>query len=182
MSLKFGILGLMVAEPLHGYEIKSRFEALMGGTWEVNIGQIYATLQRLERDDLIESVGERGDRGKLAYRLTEQGSRELTTWLTQPEPAPQLLHDDLFVKLLLLRRLANGDLADLLQRQRRVLLQHLRDLAALERQARGDGRTDLLLIIQGASMHTEADIKWLDLCLDEIARQSSPGTDGHARA
>lgn len=175
MSLKFGILGLMTEEPLHGYEIKSRFETLMGGTWDVNIGQIYATLQRLERDGLIVAASERGDRGKLAYRLTEQGAQEFTAWLNQPETAPPLLHEDLSVKLLLLRRLAPEDLAQLLQRQRRVQLQHLRDLGTLERQARADGRTDLLLILRGAILHTEADIKWLDLCLDEVTSTHPPG-------
>ena len=53
MSLRFGILGLLAEKPLHGYEVKTRFESLLGGTWEVNIGQIYSTLQRLERDGLV---------------------------------------------------------------------------------------------------------------------------------
>jgi DNA-binding PadR family transcriptional regulator len=174
MSLKFGILGLMAEEPLHGYEIKSRFESLLGGAWEVNIGQIYATLQRLERDGLISTVGERGDRGKLAYQLTERGSQEFATWLGQPEAVPSLLHEDFSVKLLLLRRLASDDLATLLNKQRRMQLQHLRDLAAMERGARDDGRADLALIIKGAILHTEADIAWLDLCLDEVAAAHPP--------
>jgi DNA-binding PadR family transcriptional regulator len=168
MSLKFGILGLLTEEPLHGYQVKSRFESMLGGTWEVNIGQIYSTLQRLERDGLVEAVGERGDRGKLAYRLTEPGHRELEHWLAEPEAEPQLLREDLFVKLLLLYRLGNRNLHELLLRQRRVFLQRLRDLAELERRARADGRDDLVLLAKGAAIHTEADIKWLDLCLEEL--------------
>jgi DNA-binding PadR family transcriptional regulator len=82
MSLRYGILGLLVEEPLHGYQIKSRFETLFGNAWEVNIGQVYSTLQRLERDGLIEAVGERGDRGKLAYQVTASGRRQLEEWLT----------------------------------------------------------------------------------------------------
>jgi DNA-binding PadR family transcriptional regulator len=168
MSLKFGILGLLTEAPLHGYEVRGRFETMMGGSWEVNIGQIYITLQRLERDQMIESIGERGDRGKIAYRITNLGRQELNTWLTQPDIDPQLLHEDLFVKILLLRRLAPDNLVDLLQEQQQVKLQHLRNLGAIERQARVNGRHDLLLIVRGAMMHTEADIKWLDLCLDEF--------------
>lgn len=168
MSLKFGILGLMTDEPLHGYEVKSRFEALLGGAREVNIGQIYSTMQRLERDGLIVADGERGDRGKQAYRLTAQGRQELDTWLTQPESGPQLLHDDLFVKLLLMRRLAHGNVSELLYQQRRLQLHHLRDLAALERQARADHRPDLVLVIRGATLHAEADVRWLDECLEEL--------------
>ena len=61
MSLRFGILGLLAEKPLHGYEVKTRFESLLGGTWEVNIGQIYSTLQRLERDGLVAPADDRGD-------------------------------------------------------------------------------------------------------------------------
>jgi DNA-binding PadR family transcriptional regulator len=173
MSLKFGILGLLTEEPLHGYEVKSRFETMVGGTWDVNIGQVYSTLQRLERDGMVEAAGERGDRGKQAYQLTERGQRELAEWLAQPEAEPQELRQDLFVKLLLVRRLANGNLQGLLMRQRRVYLQRLRDLAELERRMRQEGRDDLLLLIKGAVLHTEADIKWLDVYLEEIGNLES---------
>src|ERR1700693_1440837 len=91
MSLKFGILGLLAEQPLHGYEVKTRFEEMLGGTWEVNIGQIYTTLQRLERDRLVEPAGERGERGKHAYTLTEHGQTALHDWLENPESEPQQL-------------------------------------------------------------------------------------------
>ncbi len=165
--MRYGILGLLAEEPLHGYQIKSRFEALLGHTWDVNIGQVYSTLQRLERDGFIEAVGERGDRGKLAYQATAPGRRQLAQWLNEPETEPTYLHETLSVKLLLIRRLAKGDLDGWLARQQRVYLQRLRDLAALERQARQEGRSDLALLIKGAILHTEADIKWMDLCLEE---------------
>ena len=86
MSLKFGVLGLLKEEPLHGYEVKNRFEAMLGGTWEVNIGQVYTTLQRLERDGLIRPVGPRGDRGKLLYELSPEGQKALNHWLASLTP------------------------------------------------------------------------------------------------
>lgn len=176
MSLRNGILGLLVEEPLHGYEIKSRFETLFGNALEVNIGQVYSTLQRLERDGLIEAVGERGDRGKLAYQVTTSGRRQLEEWLTEPETEPQYLRDALYVKLLLLRRLTKGNLNVLFAKQRRVYLQRLRDLAELERRAREEGRHDFVLLIKGAIIHTEADLKWIDVCLEEIANlDAQPG-------
>ena len=81
VSLKYGVLGLLAEEPLHGYEVKNRFEAMLGGTWEVNIGQVYTTLQRLERDGLVRPVGARGDRGKLLYELSDPGRKA-------PAPVP----------------------------------------------------------------------------------------------
>jgi DNA-binding PadR family transcriptional regulator len=175
MSLKFGILGLLAEEPLHGYEVKNRFESLLGGTWEVNIGQVYSTLQRLERDGLVEPADDRGDRGKLPYHLTTTGRRTLDDWLRKPEAEPQQLREEIYVKLLLASRLANGNLDRLLADQRRIYLQRLKDLAGLERQARGQGRDDLVLLMKGAVLHTEADLKWTDVWSEELRRQSKRG-------
>jgi DNA-binding PadR family transcriptional regulator len=142
--------------------VKNRFEAMLGGTWEVNIGQIYTTLQRLERDGLIRPVGRRGDRGKLQYELSAEGSKALDQWLEQPDSGPQQLHEEIYVKLLLATRIANGDLQPMLARQKRTYLQRLRDLNRLEERARRDGRFDLARLVRGALLHAEADLKWMD--------------------
>src|SRR4029077_4807858 len=88
MSLKYGVMGLLAEESLHGYEVKNRFEAMLGGTWEVNIGQIYTTLQRREREGLVRPAGPRGDRGKLLYELSPEGRHALKQWLPPPAPRP----------------------------------------------------------------------------------------------
>jgi DNA-binding PadR family transcriptional regulator len=155
-------MGLLATEPLHGYEVKNRFEDMFGGTWEVNIGQIYTTLQRLERDGLVRPVGERGDRGKLQYELSPEGHKSLNEWLAKPDSGPQQLREDIYVKLLVATRVANGDLKQLLGRQKRSYLQRLRDLNQLEERARKDGRNDLARLVRGALLHTEADLKWVD--------------------
>jgi DNA-binding PadR family transcriptional regulator len=170
MSLKFGILGLLAEQPLHAYSIKARFEDLLGGSWEVNIGQVYTTLQRLERDGLVEPAEPRGDRGRLPYRLTEVGRKALEAWLAEPESEPQQLREEIYLKLQLATRIANGDLPALLARQRRVYLQRLKDLAVLEQKAKVQGRDDLVLLYKGAILHTEADLKWVDACAQEIRK------------
>src|SRR5438093_5259258 len=162
MSLKYGVLGLLAEEPLHGYEVKNRFESMLGGTWEVNIGQIYTTLQRLERDGWVRPVGLRGDRGKPLYELSDIGRKQLADWLAKPDSGPQHLHEDIHVKLLLATRVANGGLPALLARTKRAYLQRLRDLNVLEERARRGGRNDLARLVRGALLHTEADLKWMD--------------------
>jgi DNA-binding PadR family transcriptional regulator len=168
MSLKFGILGLLAEQPLHAYAVKARFEDLLGGSWEVNIGQVSTTLQRLERDGLVEPAESRGDRGRLPYRLTDEGRKALEDWLAEPESEPQQLREEIYVKLLLASRVARGGLPGLLARQRRVYLQRLKDLAVLEQKAKSAGRDDLVLLYKGAVLHTEADLKWVDVCAQEV--------------
>src|SRR5262245_16803190 len=116
MTLKFGILGLLAEQPLHAYAVKTRFQDLLGGSWEVNIGQVYTTLQRLERDGLVTPAEGRGDRGKMPYRLTGEGHKALEAWLAEPESEPQQLREEIYLKLLLAVRLADGDLPTLLAR------------------------------------------------------------------
>jgi DNA-binding PadR family transcriptional regulator len=177
MSLKFGVLGLLAEHALHGYEVKTRYEALFGDAWELNIGQVYTTLQRLERDGLVTAVGDRGDRGKQRYGLTDAGKTALEEWLHEPAEETQQLRQDIYLKLLLISRLANGNLEGLLARQRRVYLQRLKDLGEMERRARREGRGDLVLLIQGAVFHTEADLKWIDVCAEQ-AHEMAHGTGG----
>jgi len=171
------MLGLLAEEPLHGYELKARFEAMLGGSWEVNIGQVYATLQRLERDGLVRAVGTRGDRGKLAYELSDQGRSALDAWLAQPDFGPQQLREDFYVKVLLASRLANGDLRPLLGRQRRGYLQRMRDLNRLEERARREDRHDLARLVRGALLHAEADLKWIDELIEESTIEELKGNE-----
>jgi DNA-binding PadR family transcriptional regulator len=171
MSLKFGILGLLADRPLHGYQVKQSFEDLLGGTWEVNIGQVYQTLQRLERDGLVQATGDRGDRGRQAYGVTDAGRAAFAEWLGDPEHQPQVLREEVYIKLALLGRHADGRLEQVLDDQRGVYLQRLRDLADQERAARVAGRTELSLLFKGAQLHTEADLKWLDACADVFGRR-----------
>src|SRR5438876_4526948 len=117
MSLKYGVLGLLAEEPLHGYEVKNRFEALLGGTWEVDIGQVYTTLQRLERDGLVRPLGRRGDRGKLLYELSASGREALDAWLAEPDLSPLPLHEEIYVKLVLAAGLAYCQLGPRLARK-----------------------------------------------------------------
>src|SRR5256714_13289091 len=127
---------------------------MLGGTWDVNIGQIYTTLQRLERDGLVRPVGSRGDRGKQSYELSPEGHKALDQWLAQPDSGPQQLHEDIYVKLLLATRIANGNLQQLPGRQKRAYLQRLRDLNRLEERAPRDGRADPAALVRGARLPT----------------------------
>src|SRR5947208_15504267 len=84
--LKFALLGLLAKESRHGYDLKRAFERLLGGTWPINIGQIYTTLTRLERDGLVtaETVTQTSVPDRKVYSLTPAGHDALAEWLAQP--------------------------------------------------------------------------------------------------
>jgi len=162
VSVRHALLALLSEGPKYGLRLQQEFEERTGEVWPLNVGQVYTTLQRLERDGLVRPVGARGDRGKQSYELSPAGQKALDQWLAEPDSGPQQLHEEIYVKLLLATRIANGDLKGMLARQKRAYLQRLRDLNRLEEGARRDGRIDLARLVRGALLHTEADIKWMD--------------------
>jgi DNA-binding PadR family transcriptional regulator len=129
----------------------------------LNAGQVYVTLQRLQRDELVadDAVAQRGRPDKRVYRLTDAGRRALEEWMGTAS-APTRLRDDFFMKLVFARAIGLADPAELIERQRAA---YLRSLAELERVlAAGDTDPTTALVVEGAALHLEADLKWLDRC------------------
>ncbi|WP_028067230.1 PadR family transcriptional regulator [Solirubrobacter soli] len=162
--MRFPLLALLANGPAHGYELKSAMEQRFGAVLPpLNAGQIYTTLGRLERDGLVDddAVAQNGRPNKRVYKLTEKGKSELAGWVADSTPQTRL-KDDFFIKLVLARAAGIADPAELIDRQRTAYLQALRDLDDVAAQANGDDTAALL--VEGAALHLEADLKWLDLC------------------
>ena len=165
--LPHALIGLLARQPLHGYDLKNRLEQALGGNWEINFGQIYTTLSRLERDGLITAGAEVEDgRGKKTYEITDLGRRELETWLAQPVEKVGSLRDEFLVKLIVRHLAGYGDTLAIIAQQRQAYLQQLRELTALATRKKDDPFVSLL--IEGAILHLQADLRWLDLCDEQL--------------
>jgi DNA-binding PadR family transcriptional regulator len=174
--MRNAILAVLAAAPAHGYELKQAIEKLFGDLWPpVNIGQIYTTLARLERDGLVRGVyvAQESRPDKRVYELTDDGRRELRKWIDTPSVELRL-KDEFFTKLILagLPGVADGsDPAALIERQRTAFLRSLRDLNDLALRHDAGADTPALLLIEGALLHLQADLKWLDLCADRLTKE-----------
>jgi len=103
MSVKHALLGILAQAPRHGYDLKRAFDDKLGDFWNLNVGQIYTTLSRLEADELIQhDAVEQDDKpDKKVYRLTPAGHAEFADWRTRAlKPEPRNLRDELFVRIL----------------------------------------------------------------------------------
>ena len=160
--LKYLLLALLAERPRHGYELKRDFEALLGGTWLLNIGQIYLTLGRMEEDGLIvaEVVHQELLPDRKVFAVTEIGRKELARWTDEGAGETVKVRDELYFKVLA-QAVSGGDIEDVIWRQRESVVRALAELARL-RDAEGRGATALLL--EGAILRIEADMKWLDVC------------------
>src|SRR5262249_59586695 len=94
MSVPHALLALLREGPKYGLRLQTEFESRTGEVWPLNVGQVYTTLQRLERDGLVEADGEGEGEGERSqkqkrYRITPAGAQEFTDWLrTPPELVP----------------------------------------------------------------------------------------------
>ena len=196
MSIKAAMLALLEPGPMYGYQLRAEFEQRTGGTWPLNIGQVYTTLSRLERDGLVEHVSgggadvetdqtdraDRADRaGQVRYRVTPAGRDEVSAWFTTPVSRTQPPRDELAIKLAIAVTLPGVDVASMLQRQRTATMSALQDYTRLKRTGRAsrpDQAEDLAwsLVLDSLVFDAEAEIRWLDHCEARLRRAVTEGT------
>lgn len=169
MSLKHTLLALLSHERGHGYELKMRFEEALGPLWPLREAQIYNNLRILEKEGLValdEVVEQAGGPDRKEYAVTPAGEAVLAEWLATPVVATQKLKDDFYLKLSVLARVQRDGpgLADLLWQQRTHFLQRLRELEGALQEAETAEDSVTAALVEGAILHTEADLAWLERC------------------
>jgi DNA-binding PadR family transcriptional regulator len=170
MSIRHGLLCLLAEEPMYGYQLRARFEERTGGTWPLNVGQVYTTLSRLERDGLVEPAGEDGE-GHANYALTAKGREEVAEWFTQPVERTSPPRDELAIKLAMAVTAPGVDVQKVVQTQRTATLRALQEYTRLKRRDTGDLAWSLVL--DSFVFSAEAEIRWLDHCEARLARAVS---------
>ncbi|MEH1129074.1 PadR family transcriptional regulator [Micromonospora sp. CPCC 206061] len=170
MSVKFGLLALFADGPKYGYQLRTEFEARTGGTWPVNVGQVYTTLERLERDDLVAAEGTNAD-GRTMYAITETGRAALDGWFTTPVADADRPRNELAIKLLMAATTPGVDVAAVVQRQRTESLRLMRDYNTLRRDAEQADDMAGVLLIDSLVFALEGEVRWLDHVESTVLRR-----------
>ncbi|HET6561016.1 MAG TPA: PadR family transcriptional regulator [Marmoricola sp.] len=180
MSIKHGLLALLEREPMYGYQLRTEFDTTTGSTWPLNVGQVYTTLARLERDGLV-TPGEEDDEGRVRYAITAAGRDELTGWFATPVASSDRPRDELAIKLALAVTVPGVDVGAVIQRQRAATITAMQDLTRLKKAGPGD--LSWTLVLESMRYQLEAEVRWLDHCeatLARAARERTQITDGAA--
>src|SRR4051812_15148434 len=122
MTIRHSLMALLTLGPRHGYQLRAEFESRTGGTWPLNVGQVYTTLQRLQRDGLVDVAGEPDSEGRIAYALTPAGRAEADAWFANPVDKSSDPRDELSIKLALGVGMPGVDVAAVIQTQRSATL------------------------------------------------------------
>ncbi|MQM28463.1 PadR family transcriptional regulator [Glycomyces albidus] len=172
MSVKHSLLALLERGPAYGYQLRAAFESATGNTWPLNIGQVYTTLNRLERDQLVEALPE-NDSGQRPYRITESGRRQLAGWFASPVQAADRPRDELTIKLALAVTTPGVNVADVIQRQRTATLRLLQEYTRLKA-AEDNAELAWRLVLESMIFRAEAEVRWLDHTEAVVARTGLP--------
>ncbi|MFE4540450.1 PadR family transcriptional regulator [Streptomyces scopuliridis] len=183
MSIRHGLLALLERGPRYGSQLRTEFESRTGSTWPLNVGQVYTTLSRLERDGMVTQDGE-DEAGHALYVITETGRAELRSWFRTPVDRASPPRDELAIKLAMAVGAPGVDIREVIQSQRHHTIQAMQDYTRLKAQALEAVPADRdevawLLVLEQLIFQTEAEARWLDHCEVRLIRLSMvPGRGG----
>lgn len=176
MSVRQGLLALLAQQPMYGAQLRAEFEGRTGGTWPLNVGQVYSTLSRLERDGLVEAAGGPDEEGRIAYRLTDGGRDAVGRWWTTPVDRAEHPRDELAIKLALAVTVQDVDVPAVVQAQRTQTLRSLQDLTRLKTRATDSDELAWLLVLDNLIFAAEAEVRWLDHVETRLLRRARTTT------
>jgi len=175
MPVPHALLALLSEGPKYGMRLQNEFEARTGEVWPLNIGQVYTTLQRLERDGLVETDAD-GERSQKLYRITAAGTQELAEWLRRPPDLVPPPRDELVIKVLVALQVPGIDIHEILQAHRRQAIEVMQRYTRVKADA-AEGDVALALVADAELFRLEAIVRWLDAA-DVRLKQRPPRRAG----
>jgi DNA-binding PadR family transcriptional regulator len=171
MSVPHALLALLSEGPKYGLQLRQEFEARTGEVWPLNVGQVYTTLQRLERDGLVESDNEGADSPQRSFRITAEGEAELTRWLRTPPDLAAPPRDELVIKVLVALRVPGTEVTDVIQVHRRYLVELMQQWTRIKEDS-ADRDLGLALAVDAELFRLDSVIRWLDAADGRLKRES----------
>ncbi len=169
MSVRHALLALLSEGPKYGLQLREEFIERTGEVWPLNVGQVYTTLQRLERDGLVESDDGAEPGPQKGFRITEAGEQELAGWLRTPPDLTAPPRDELVIKVLVSLKVPGTDVHDVIQVHRRYLVALMQQWTRLkEDEARFD--LNLALVVDAELFRLDSVVRWLDAAEGRLKR------------
>jgi DNA-binding PadR family transcriptional regulator len=161
VSVPHALLALLSEGPKYGLQLRQEFEARTGEVWPLNVGQVYTTLQRLERDGFVASDDGDGDSTQKHFRITDEGEVELDSWLRTPPDLSSPPRDELVIKVLVAVRVPGVDVHEVIQAHRRHLVELMQEWTRIKEYAAPDDFA-LALVVDAELFRLDSAIRWLD--------------------
>ena len=176
--IRQALLALLVAEPKYGYQLKSEFESATGTAWVLNIGQVYNTLGRMERDGVVDALGE-DDEGRSRYEITASGRLELQAWLDEAVERSTSTRDEVAMKVLMAAATGVADPG------RTIAIQRAASISVLQQATVARSAAETVadrLHLERLIVLTNAELRWLDIAEETLSEKATVGEAPDTRA
>jgi DNA-binding PadR family transcriptional regulator len=130
-------------------------------------------LLRLERDGLVETDDEGGERSQKRFRITAAGQRELADWLRTPPDLVPPPRDELVIKVLVALQVPGTDVHEIVQVHRRHVIEVMQRYTHVKASA-GEDDVALALVVDAVLFRLEAIVRWLDAADVRLQQLPSP--------
>jgi DNA-binding PadR family transcriptional regulator len=172
MSVRHALLALLSQGPKYGLQLRDEFEERTGEVWPLNVGQVYTTLQRLERDGLVESDDDAEGGAQKSFRITNDGADELSRWLHTPPDLSSPPRDELVIKVLVAIHVSGVDVHDVIQTHRRHVVELMQEWTRVKRDA-GAQDVNLALVVDAELFRLDSVARWLDAAESRLRRSEA---------
>jgi len=174
VSVRHALLALLSEGPKYGLQLRQEFESRTGDVWPLNVGQVYTTLKRLERDGLVESDETAEEGPQKGFHITAEGQAELDNWLRTPPDLSSPPRDELVIKVLVALGLPGVDVHEVVQGHRRYLVELMQQWTRLKED---ESRFDLnfALVVDAELFRLDSLIRWLDTADGRLKRAAVEG-------
>jgi DNA-binding PadR family transcriptional regulator len=175
MSVRHALLALLSEGSKYGWQLREEFEARTGEVWPLNVGQVYTTLQRAERDGLVESDATSAEGPQKGFRITAEGEQELARWLRTPPDLSSPPRDELVMKVLVALHVPSADVHAVIQAHRRYLVELMQRWTRIREDESG-GDLSTLLAVDAELFRLDSAVRWLDAAEARVNRAAADGT------
>ncbi|WP_322409570.1 PadR family transcriptional regulator [Microbacterium invictum] len=169
MSVPHSLLAILDQGPCYGYQLRAEHARRTGADHPLNVGQIYRTLERLERDGLVER-GDPDAQGHIYWSITPAGSEAVAEWFGSPSPRARAGREDVAAKVALAASLPGVDVAAVVSLQRRSSAAELARVRRERDDAEQAGALSRSLVLAARRDALEAELGWLDHAAEVLAR------------
>ena len=171
MSVRHAMLALLSEGPKYGLQLREEFEERTGEVWPLNVGQVYTTLQRLERDGLVRSDDSAEEGPQKGFRITADGEQELARWLRTPPDLSSPPRDELVMKVLVALRVPGTDIHEVIQAHRRYLVELMQQWTRIREDAEDD--LNSVLAVDAELFRLDSAVRWLDAAESRVRRAAA---------
>jgi DNA-binding PadR family transcriptional regulator len=161
MTVRYALLALLSEGSKYGLQLRNEFEARAGEMLSMNVGRVFTTLQRLERDRLVESDDAGANVPRKRFQITPGGERELAGWLRTPLDLASSLHDELAKKILVALWVPGTDVHEVVQVHRRYLVERMQQWTRMK-EDKTDDDLGLALAVDAKLVRLGSVVRWLD--------------------